>query len=366
MVDEKLEISGKEEKQQEDEKQEQEEQWSLTGDASWSVNRSILLIRQVWIKLRNLILSMRDSSMRGRVNLVMLKGKSGRGKSVFLLHLIFFILLTAKKEKMSPNSSSKDNAHKTNPTILFVDRVGIAHIVKVDSLNIVKRDTAAATYKPDYYFLDNYDMPNNGTCSRLTLALTSGDEGVLKEFTKRHNEAGGITMFMPSLSRTEMALVFPDVTEEVLKFKFDVIAGNPRLFSSVPTSSTTVPYYDLVMEVVVRMFPDQLVDNQEWAVKLICDALNSTDKNVDSSTFRDYLVSGDNFNISTEIFCTTFMGIVASLVHKHQDATLQQRLLKLFGSSGTGNLFEFEAHYALLKASSDVNMPATTKRSMIL
>jgi hypothetical protein len=45
------------------------------------------------------------------------------------------------------------------------------------------------------------------------------------------------------------------------------------------------------------------------------------------------------------------MGMVASSIAANADAVLNASLLKLFGVSGMGNLFEYEMHQALINAS---------------
>ena len=187
------------------------ELWRLTGTTSlWSTDCNTLLIREDWKNLRALIL---DST-----KLMILKGKSGRGKTVFLLYLIFFIL--------------KDSSKGKNATILYVNRYGVAHIVTVESVKIVDIATATATHKPNYYFSDNTDIKNDNFSNMITLAATSGDQTVLKEFRKRITEAHGFILYMPSLALSEMSTLYPDDPVDVREFKFDVIAGNPRMYSS--------------------------------------------------------------------------------------------------------------------------------------
>ena len=102
------------------------------------------------------------------------------------------------------------------------------------------------------------------------------------------------------------------------------------------------------------MFPLQTEDNKVWAAALICDTLNTSEDAVDSSTFRDFLVTrnGDDksYKIAVEIFSTTFMGIVASRLAKAANDSMRERLSKLFGQGGVGNFFEFESHDAMLRA----------------
>ena len=94
------------------------QQWSLSSTVYWAESTKLLVIREWWITYRNLILSDYPHCAK-------LTGKSGRGKSVFLRYLIFYILLEAKKLGNVVWSSTAE--HTTDPRIAFMDRDNVPH-----------------------------------------------------------------------------------------------------------------------------------------------------------------------------------------------------------------------------------------------
>jgi ABC-type uncharacterized transport system fused permease/ATPase subunit len=68
--------------------------WRLTGEnISLGPRNQTLLIRENWVSLRDQIL---QGTLVSPQYLIM-KGKSGRGKSVFMKYLIFYILFEARR-----------------------------------------------------------------------------------------------------------------------------------------------------------------------------------------------------------------------------------------------------------------------------
>lgn len=68
--------------------------WSLADGTKWDGSMTSLLVTSDWKALADIIMSQLESSN------LMLTGKSGLGKSVFLLYLIFKIMLEAKFKKL--------------------------------------------------------------------------------------------------------------------------------------------------------------------------------------------------------------------------------------------------------------------------
>ena len=180
------------------------QQWSLSSTVYWAESTKLLVIREWWITYRNLILSDYPHCAK-------LTGKSGRGKSVFLRYLIFYILLEAKKLGNVVRSSTAE--HTTDPRIAFMDRDNVLyHITKDKIIPCGSRlELIAAFGRPHYYFSDNVDVDDSGAGLLVTMALSSGDADVLKNFSKRMNAArfkARLLRTMPGLELDEMLQVF--------------------------------------------------------------------------------------------------------------------------------------------------------------
>ena len=150
--------------------------WSLTGyKGFWSGSTKQLIIRDIWNTYRDLIIG------SSYPHCVKLSGKSGRGKSVFLRYLIFYILLEAKKRY---NDGSTVEEHLTDPRIAFMDRNRILYHITKEKITIFPNLTDLVTEVgyPHFYFSDNVDFDDVGAGSLVTMAVTGGDADVLKEF----------------------------------------------------------------------------------------------------------------------------------------------------------------------------------------
>jgi hypothetical protein len=78
-----------------------------------------------------------------------------------------------------------------------------------------------------------------------------------------------------------------------------------------------------------KYFPSESPERKKWVVNLISRALEFAQEDqvgnrigTDSSLFRDYIVHGDDFTGHTEVFASTFMGMVASSIAANADAVL--------------------------------------------
>lgn len=309
--------------------------WSLNGTVFWAESTNLLIIRELWVRYRDLILS-------GYPHCVNMSGKSGRGKSVFLRYLIFYILLEAKK--LCQETTLPTAEHLTDPRIAFMDRDNILyHITKETMTTFANRlELVDVVGQPHFYFSDNVDVDDAGAGSLVTMALSSGDTHVLKNFSKRMGEARTkrtSVLVMPGLDLSEMLQVFPDLSAEEVTFKFDVVGGNPRLACTRHFANKSSTYYPLVWQVVEMMFSREDHRHKQWAVNVVCVALDVAAKNkssdaLDSSTFRDFVVTGfeDGVAVGGEVFASRFMGFVASRIHSACEETTKATLVKLFGS----------------------------------
>ena len=340
--------------------------WSLADGTKWGGSMTSLLVTSDWKALSHVIMSQLESSN------LMLTGKSGRGKSVFLLYLIFKILLEAKFKKNSVQEIEKTDASKKelNPVILYVDRSGISHYVTIDQVLI--KDTRAGTSKViHYYFADDFDISTSNLGSHVTMAVTSGDI-FLNEWNKRIKESGGLILYMPSLTLESMICLFgKSYTKEEIIFKFDVINGNPREFRNNYKADLGSKYLVLVVECIKWMFGDEYIPTQNclscykdssidnslttikqslgmWIINVIIDAL--TRNYADSGLFKHYEVY-EGYKGHTETYVSTFLGYVAGQLFKLHKQEVSTTLRGLFGSN-LGKTFEFISHASLLKMTS--------------
>jgi hypothetical protein len=217
-----------------------------------------------------------------------------------------------------------------NPRIAFLDRDKSLYLVTKLSIQLFgsPQELVSLTGKPHYFFSDNQDVNEANAGSFVTMALSSGDTEVLKEFTKRMEEARtfgkpAFELVMPGLELEEMLLVFPSIAAEQVIFHFDVVGGNPRLFFSERIADNNSSYYLLVSELVGKIFPSQSSQNKQWAINIVCSALDTATKSIsndalDSSTFKDFEVSVSDEGVvkKGEVFSSRFMGLVASRIHR--------------------------------------------------
>ena len=153
----------------------------------WMDSTRTMLVRQCWRLILDIIVTKQT---------VILEGKAGRGKSMFLLYIIFRILFCARHNNGSfpgvPIDRDPDIA-----LLFYKDRNGFGHIVDLDNIVILKKDEPGP--KAYFYFSDNCDIGDAHPGSVLTMAVTSGDEDKMIEFRKRLQGVGtsGTTLFLP-------------------------------------------------------------------------------------------------------------------------------------------------------------------------
>ena len=322
---------------------------SLRNGLHWAAMTKVLLIRYCWKRLQGLLQTHPGAN-------VIINGKAGRGKSVFLLYFIFDIILTAIERRKRAIVTDKD--HLKSPLIVFVQRNGSKFLISVDKVELLNSPVS-----PHYYVSDNIDVSHGNVGSILTICATSGDADTLKEFNKRRAETTGPTYTMPSLELDEMKLIFYGHSDEELQFKFDIFGGNPRVFSDNCGSLTQSKYYFIVHNALHWLFGDDFVprDNEcstvrqrmgDWAINIIVDRLESASPstNTDSSLFKHYLVD-EKCVKKMDCFVSTSLFFIAAALQERFDETIMSSLKKLFGASGIGNAFEMMAHKTLLASS---------------
>jgi len=320
--------------------------FSLRNGLHWAATTNVLLIRDCWKRLRDLLETQLGAN-------VIINGKAGRGKSVFLLYLIFDIIFTAiERRKRDDGAIAADEEHLKSPLIVFVQRNGTKFLISVDTVELLNSPVS-----PHYYVSDNIDVSHGNVGSILTICATSGDADSLKEFNKRRAETSGPTYTMPSLELNEMKLIFCGHSDEELQFKFDIFGGNPRVFSDNCGSFTQSKYYSIVRNALHWLFGDDFVpqDDDEcctarqhmgaWAINIIVDRLESASPstNTDSSLFKHYLVD-EKCVKKMDCFVSTSLFFIAAALDERFGEAIMSSLKKLFGASGIGNAFEMTAH----------------------
>jgi hypothetical protein len=245
---------------------------------------------------------------------------------------------------------------------MYVSRDGVKHLATAN--NVLVWDKGGWPENINYCFSDNVDIADADVGTHLTMAATSGDTSVLKEFRKRLNGFGEpkAVLYMPSLDYEEMQTVFPTHGSE-LEFMFDVIGGNPRSMSIVP-EDVNKQFYDVVGNALFFVFGEDYTpqrDSEEqnekqalgkWAIDIVLMTLQfaikdskSSSATTDSSLFKEFVVS-PGYNGGVEQYSSFFLGLVAGKLQENFDSNVIDTLRSLFGASGMGNAFEYTAHAA--------------------
>jgi hypothetical protein len=336
--------------------------WKVQSVA-WMDSTHNMLIRECWIDLLSIVFNN---------EMVILGGMSGRGKSIFLLCAVFHILHCAKNNKRSdlvPEAVFPDN-----PRIMYVSRDGVRHLATTSSVVIWNR--AGWPEDVDYCFSDNVDIADPASMgSRLTMAAATSEDSdnVLKEFrrcfntfTKHKSE-----LFMPSLGYEEMQRVFPDDNEASLRFKFDVIGGNPRSMNIAPVpDNASTQFYQVVGSALCFVFGDEYTQQRgseseqqqsdeqrlgQWAIDIVLmhlqvalkDYSKSSSASTDRSFFMEYAVDQE-YSSGVKQYSSFFLGLVAGKLQESVDSNVMRTLSSLFGASGMmmGSTFQYTAHAA--------------------
>jgi hypothetical protein len=324
---------------------------SLKDDMIWMDSTRRLLVRVCWRDLLGIVLSTKH---------VLLKGKAGRGKSLFVLFVIFEILCCAKQGRATSDlCAASAILIPTNPRIVYVDRGNTMHLVTLTGVSVVTKRPA----RPDYYFSDNVDIMDANIGTQLTMGVTSGDD-ILKEFGKRMDGVDPTTkatLYMPSLDLEEIQKVFLGHDEEALKFKFDVLGGNPRkITATFGEVQAGVQFYNVVEGALHFMFPEYVPSKTgvqsakqqlgKWTIGVVVAAFEqasgTSQPTTDSSLFMEFIVD-QAYRGHREQFSSVFLGLVAGKLKESFDADVMNKLEHLFGASGMGNAFEFTAHMLL-------------------
>ncbi len=182
--------------------------WSLSNSSvSWTESTNTLIIRELRVTYRDVILNRYPHCVK-------LIGKSGRGRSVFLRYLIFYILLEAQKLVIDDAQRTPHvDTHLTDPRIAFMDRDNVLYHITKETITVFGslRELVSAVGQPHYYFSDDVDINDARAGLLATMALESWDGNVLKEFSKRMDEAHTMTrsnLIMTDSNLSEMLEIF--------------------------------------------------------------------------------------------------------------------------------------------------------------
>ena len=327
---------------------------SLPQGMIWIDSSNVMLIRECWKQLFSIMLSKKS---------IILKGKAGRGKSLFILCVIFEILHCAKRNVPSLLCPAA-GFFPSDPRIVYVDRGNKRHVVTLSGVYSL----SGYSGEIHYYFSDNVDIPDAIAASSLTMAATSGDTVVLKEYAKRiecTKPEDGVTLCMPSLELEEMRLLFPDFEPEELQFKYDIIGGNPRkMFSKNLRYKKDGEYVPPVIRVVRMVFGEEYEPTSDgeltkkqalgaWAISSVVRELAAAVAPIvttDSSFFKDYSLVED-FELGEEQYSSRFLRLVAGSLKESVDKDVMMKLESIFGHCGIGYAFEFTAHKQLMGSS---------------
>lgn len=148
---------------------------------------------------------------------------------------------------------------------------------------------------------------------------------MLEQFVRRMQATAlkdKITLYMPSLELGEMELIFPELEQEELQFKFDVIGGNPRRVLSAQWGAVGSRYFDPIVRVVRLAFGEEFIPtgvvNQtnkqelgQWAIINIVELESVRAIDTNNSFLEEHLVS-NNCKSWREPFASTFLRLVAS------------------------------------------------------
>jgi hypothetical protein len=319
--------------------------WSLPvdGNVYWDgTSTKRLVIQPQWLQLYAQIIG-------GAQTHVLLEGKAGRGKSVFLRYMILRML--------------EDAAIPIEATFAYVvkDSMGDSRTFWITKNGFGVNVVVHIPERPDYLLLDNVDSALNMRGEKLNLGLTSGDREVLKEFRKRVAEAGELGKYhaMQAPDLEVMRLMFPTLSD--LQFRFDVLGGNPRRFRDVEPASVSQEIEQLVYQELqncILMFFGAAYDHKvntaeglraRWAMSVIAKEVQQS-ADCDSSLFRaEFAAEGGRCQ---ERFASSFLRLVAGALDSKNDASLRDALKRIVGSSGLGYAHEYLSHAAFLAGDS--------------
>lgn len=317
--------------------------------AALGLQEAELYIRPRFIELKN--------AMEPYTKII-LNGKAGRGKTVFLVWFMFRILLDAKEarrirqqsqsfsnylfEKVFGSSDSTVPDHMYNPVISFCDREKQTYHITLDSFQADK-----VKGRVHYFISDNVDIAFPAG-SVLNLAATSGDLGVLHEFTKRLSECTpGRTLYFPAPNLADVVSIFPDMDSKERQWKYDLVGGNLRVYYSAEQCSHKSKLYKVVRTTLTRLFGDMMEDHvKDWAINVV---VSNIDNALDNCLFLEYTTTED-FVKEVEVFVSVALCFVAAdLMNATKETRRHTHVEQIIGASGKCKVLKYAAHRDFLQ-----------------
>ena len=279
------------------------------------------------------------------MKLVFLKGKEGRGKSVFLTYImlrIIYLTATNQSDPLFPGCPAAKDCDANTPLLYFVDRGGRGLLVTMRGISVIEDRVPPKVY---YSFAENVDSEVMG--SLLTMTVSGSDVNELREFPKKVQQARthGITLYLPSLNLNDMKVLFGD--NEETDFKFKIVEGNPRKYYRCELSAPSDRYYSLVKQAVQRFFGDDYIadyystplsnmsEKQQlgnYVVDLVTVELKGKGEQTDSSFFTENFLDDtieDPYNHDSVQCASRFLQYVVGAVcherRREMDAAKQRK-----------------------------------------
>jgi hypothetical protein len=325
-----------------------ERSWTLPNSTLWIGDVSVFYNRECYDDLCSAIYSRRLGPAR---KLVLIKGTTGIGKTMFLQRLLVDIV-----------ERHKDIKSKF-PTINYITRK--AGGVETFRLRGDGNVTLADHDNVDYELSDSVDI-EHPRGDILTLEVASDKDCNYNSFSKRVTEAmgNGFETFMPLCTLVELSAMCPLVTPAKCQFGYDVFGGSARNFKSVvyPSSPRQFAPIDCVSKAMTWFFDSEQISEQNWN-----SVLHRISAEMGKSPDQRYLVVNSLFRhrdgIGNSVWASKFMEFLASVIFDKKELSMHEEIKRIAGESGLGIMFENIAHSQLTCSDMDFDVKPLHKRN---
>lgn len=316
--------------------------WSLGGDASWIGGTKIMYVRQCYMQLADQLLGEPLSLVIPLVpvNIALILGPKGIGKTMFLNYLIIRIVEKAR------SAGTLD----TVSIVYFHQSHGSAE----EGVRFTSTGCCINAGKADYYLSDSLDVADGTLGKCLLLEVASENQNNYKKFTERLTEKNGKRITMDVWTLDELKQVKrPEWTDGEVEFLHAVFGGRVRNFLGGDLDATSAADE---IEGMASWFFGPLVKekySKSWnrALQLIreiiADAKGKTTK--EELAIQTSLFWVVNTSMGQSGFSSTFLKFVAGRLSEKMEASLWDALTRLVGGSGKGLLFEALGHMKLTR-----------------
>eukprot|EP01039_Chlorochromonas_danica_P011316 gene11316-12628_t len=296
----------------------------------------------------------------GNVDIAMLEGTPGVGKSLFIFYLIYKVVFLSREQG------------QCIPTFLIADRDGTGYFLSVD-LNGNGIVRAPTTETPDYLITDTRGRSNPSFTTQY-IHVSSINNSNVKDVRKlmdqghhRKGEKERRTIYLPGFSVEEYLEIdgFDEASNKVaMNFYYDVFGGSLRNLRSVDQMAEDevfpIDIYDVVQAEMVSFFGGHElsgIPEATWnkTAKALAKKLLSPNegtansRQVDPNTISRSIIM--HWSPSTEDPCgwrdvpaTRFMRHLAGHICDSTKNDALSRLKNAIGPSGMGYVHEHDAH----------------------